>query len=520
MIACPGCGANLRFDIQSQQMKCTYCGESYDPARFAGMTKDAESSRYYDAYVFNCSGCGAELITADETDATGYCPYCGGTSILFDRLRKVKMPSGIIPFRLTKEECRKAYGKAARRAIFTPARYKRPKLVDSFRGIYMPFWSYTVKQKGKASVRADGKTYSDSDYIYTPNYDIEGELDMSYTGYAHDASKAFDDEISECVAPFDTADRKPFSPAYLSGFYADAADVPARQYEEMARAACEQRTAEELLKTASVQICASQNQLRPQDAAHVSIPSEVSGSELVYYPVWFMSYREKNRITYAAVNGQTGKVVADFPVSPLRFLLAALLLAALLFLGLNVLFTFKPGLALGITTLLLILGVWVSGSSFSPNRPERSARGKPSFKDLLPFLFLGLFTGIVLFVFIRSLSTGETVVAIFTGMLSLLLVPMFVMGARHDLVLRFRDNADRHAAFQVPGWVKWAAGIAAVFALIILVVNPVYNLWFYIPAFLEAALLFLVFFQCFRFQLSLAMRRPPQFSKKGGDDLA
>ena len=34
MIACPGCGAGLRFDIPSQKMKCEYCGEFLDPDLF------------------------------------------------------------------------------------------------------------------------------------------------------------------------------------------------------------------------------------------------------------------------------------------------------------------------------------------------------------------------------------------------------------------------------------------------------------------------------------------------------
>ena len=50
MIACPGCGANLTFDISSQQMKCGYCGNIYDPYRFDNMEKDADDLRNADSY--------------------------------------------------------------------------------------------------------------------------------------------------------------------------------------------------------------------------------------------------------------------------------------------------------------------------------------------------------------------------------------------------------------------------------------------------------------------------------------
>lgn len=40
-----------------------------------------------------------------------------------------------------------------------------------------------------------------------------------------DASSLFPDDLSSKVAPFDSADMKPFSMGYLSGFYADLPDV-------------------------------------------------------------------------------------------------------------------------------------------------------------------------------------------------------------------------------------------------------------------------------------------------------
>ena len=31
MLACPNCGANLRFDPESQRLKCDFCGGDFDP---------------------------------------------------------------------------------------------------------------------------------------------------------------------------------------------------------------------------------------------------------------------------------------------------------------------------------------------------------------------------------------------------------------------------------------------------------------------------------------------------------
>ena len=41
MIACPSCGANLKFDAKTQRMLCEFCGSDFDPGQF-DVTADAE----------------------------------------------------------------------------------------------------------------------------------------------------------------------------------------------------------------------------------------------------------------------------------------------------------------------------------------------------------------------------------------------------------------------------------------------------------------------------------------------
>lgn len=506
MIACPGCGANLRFDIATQQMKCSYCGTQYDPQLFANMEKDAQhegasagrkrfcprcgsrlgydaktdrmicvccGGQYapgggaakpggvFDAWVYSCPQCGAELLTTDKTDAAAFCPYCGGSSIMLDKIRQEQAPDYVIPFRITKEECKRAYRKAARRAIFTPAKYKRPELVDGFRGIYMPYWSYEVEQKGTAKIKATGSTKRDGDYLVTENYDIEGEVDVSYDGYAHDASKAFDDEISECLAPFETAGRMPFSPGYLSGFYVDVADERSSKYRRDAEAYFEDLTARKLLADKGILAAASARSVRPGGISEVSIPTRLKKVDKVFYPVWFMSYRDRDRITYATVNGQTGKVVADFPVSPLRFLIGALLIAAAVFALLSFVLTLKPTWALVVTNILLTIGMIVC-----------------------------------------TRRIGK-------------------LKAKYGVAEKWIRNRRKNTGINAAKTVSVTLTILCIFAsFIILVINPPYNAVFYIACFVEAGILFFMIVRSFGYQLSLAQRKPPQFNKKGGDDRA
>ena len=88
MIHCPGCGAGLRFDIASQMMVCSACDGRYDPDSTRITDKEAQGQPMFDAYVFTCPSCGGELLTTDENDAVGFCPFCGGASMLFDRIHR------------------------------------------------------------------------------------------------------------------------------------------------------------------------------------------------------------------------------------------------------------------------------------------------------------------------------------------------------------------------------------------------------------------------------------------------
>lgn len=86
--------------------------------------------------------------------------------------------------------------------------------------------------------------------IYTDHYDITGDVDCYYKGLSYDASSSFDDGISEIIAPYDVKNMKEFTPSFLSGFYADTADVAADVYRMDAEAIAVDETYKHIKKTA------------------------------------------------------------------------------------------------------------------------------------------------------------------------------------------------------------------------------------------------------------------------------
>lgn len=66
-----------------------------------------------------------------------------------------KSTNYIIPFQKTKEQCKEAYARRMKHSIFAPKELRDPSYIDSFRGIYMPYWAFYISQKGSLSL--DGK---------------------------------------------------------------------------------------------------------------------------------------------------------------------------------------------------------------------------------------------------------------------------------------------------------------------------------------------------------------------------
>ena len=551
MVHCPSCGAGLRFEIETQSMICDYCQSHFDPQTITDNTSnDAKTENNFESYAYICPDCGAELVTNDKRDAIGFCPYCGGASMLFDKIRRDWKPDCIIPFSVTKEQCKEAYVREVKRHPLVSRKYRKPELIESFRGIYMPYWSYKAALKGKFSISAETvKTGLVMGNVTTKSYTLEGDVSTDLNGYTHDASIAFDDHLSEKLAPYDTDRQKPFNPSFLCGFYAETGDAKVSEYNLLAR--------EELLQH-GCEVISKDPQLsgkKPRGHLHFhidesQIPLKITASQQVLYPVWFMSYRSKNKITYATVNGQTGKVGADLPLSPLRIVIASLLAAGAVFgalLGLMLLLpSIKATTTLTICSLLMLAGVFVLQNAFAQtvgkalhndiNAAYYRSKGKnkadvPSFSRMLMprYLFL-VAVAVVTAVGYAVDGTYEKTQALLMGALFILnafpLLEFHIAQAREIRKIKTLDLSTE--SLLKSGILTEAKKMLTPLFIIRLIVyaTTAFHLWL---AFMDYPSKTLYYALCgcvmiemiamciphIRFQIEIAKRRPPQFNKKG-----
>ncbi len=343
MYDCPNCGGNLRFDISLQKLHCDYCGTDLDPYSYE-KKKDAVESQVFETTVYTCPQCGGEIMTTNVS-ATGFCTYCGASTILDSRIRNEKRPARIIPFQKTKEDCKKSFAAMMRRSLYAPKELKSSEYLENFRGIYIPYWMYDFKINQIKGMRGSTSARH-GDYIVTKHYSLNCDMDTSYNGVSFDASSSLDDSLSESIAPFDANGAKDFTPSFLCGFYADTADVPANTYKGDALSLI----AEDVVDRAKSQIFPGRGAVTPSDPERVLRYSS-SKPACAMFPVWFLTYRHKDRVAYAVMNGQTGKISSDLPIVEGKYLAGSFIFAVPLFFLFNAVLTVTAPTALLLTMI-------------------------------------------------------------------------------------------------------------------------------------------------------------------------
>ena len=342
---CPNCGANLEFRAETQDFGCAYCGSDFTkeqieqiypkqeehPLDVEEPVKTEEEIRLEQEFeavnsLYNCPSCGASIITDENTSATT-CFYCHSPVILTGRLSGQFRPSKIIPFKTTRENAVANFKAWCGNKKFVPKDFKSDATIDKMQGIYIPFWLADCRVNGQMiAVCKQSSSVKSGDYIttHTKEFAVVREGSMIYEGIPADGSSKANDELMESIEPFDYSELEDFSMSYLSGHAAEKFDITKEQVYPRIQKRAADDAAEQFRSTikgySSVNVT-TQN---------MNIPSV--NWKYMLLPVWFVSYKFKDKMYYFAMNGQTGKYGGNLPFDSLKAKLLAGGLGAALFL--------------------------------------------------------------------------------------------------------------------------------------------------------------------------------------------
>lgn len=317
---CPNCDAGLVFDAEKQTFVCEFCISSFteeelsktDSAERAAREEkeNKEFSEQINEYV--CQSCGAEVIV-DKSTVADFCYYCHNPVVLSGKMSGAFKPSKIVPFRFDKDEAKATFLRYAKKKWFVPRDYFSGEHSDKIKGVYYPFWvtdadSYTNYHATGTKVR----TWRQGDYKYTETsrFDVRRAGKIHFEDITTSAISEEDKAMLEGVLPYPMNEHVDFSIPYLQGFTAKKRDIDREAISGEIREKMENYSKDLINDTARGYTALL------GETADLNILS--SHWEYTLMPIWILTYKRKNKNYNYAMNGATGKIYGELPVSFLK----------------------------------------------------------------------------------------------------------------------------------------------------------------------------------------------------------
>ncbi len=323
---CPACGC----PVEPGDRFCPACGTPHGGAT-AVPPSTAEAEEPAQTH-FRCESCGSEVAT-DPDQRSYVCPFCDSTYVVeFSPERSGRQrPEFVIGFAVTPEQAQQKFTQWLRsNRWFRPGDLIRATIAGKLKGVYLPFWAFSMLAESEWSASIGEYWYRTETYTTrdskgntvtrtrrvreTEWWPLSGRHARYYSGYLVSGSRGLPQRDAERIKPFHLPALKRYQPYYLAGWLSEEYSVE----RDDAFEACKQ----EFHRQEQSNVAA----FMPGDT-HRSLQvrtrfSKVN-SDLCLLPVYVLTYRHRDKLYRFLVNGQTGHCVGDKPLSWAKIALAA-----------------------------------------------------------------------------------------------------------------------------------------------------------------------------------------------------
>jgi hypothetical protein len=205
---------------------------------------------------------------------------------------------------------------------FRPGDLASQAVADKQRGVYLPFWSFSMLAQSSWSATIGEYWYRTETYTTrdskgrlvtrtrqvreTEWWPLSGRHHHYYSGFLISGSHGLPQQQAQRIMPFNLPALKRYEPYFLAGWL------------------CEEYT---ILRDDALQASRQEFQRREQQNIAAFLPGDTHrgldvqtqfsqiSSDLCLLPVYLLSYRYGNKLHRFLVNGQTGQCAGDKPLS-------------------------------------------------------------------------------------------------------------------------------------------------------------------------------------------------------------
>ena len=292
-----------REHLDEDDLFCPSCGHEAPPS---GKDQEQEPAGRIQVHRFECTGCGATLTWELEVQGLR-CAFCGREALEERATVQVTPPRLIVPFQIDRTRAWPIFCESISRGFFRPKNLLRELTVKEMRGVYLPFWAFSV----------ECHLYWTADSNFTPPgakaewAPCFGEHTARYTHRLIPASGALLPYEIGKLGDWTLDQTLPYTPELLREVPAEAFSLTRKRARALAFAGFEQQVRADC--TPKVPGTRKRN---------LKVNPLYTGAEAwpVLVPVWILAYEYRSRRYRFLINGQTGKVEGTAPVSPWKVL--------------------------------------------------------------------------------------------------------------------------------------------------------------------------------------------------------
>lgn len=254
-----------------------------------------------------CRGCGG-AVASKPGASMPRCLFCGADALEPFEPEAVEQPEGWVPFAVDDPAAQAAFRKFAGSSFWYPGDLRNARL--ELRRLLLPAWSWS----GRLETHWTGLAAAGSASGKRP---VGGAEVARFEQVLVPASKSLRQVELRALGAYDEAAMRAWS---------DEPDAP-REVSELTRTVARGRAVDEMTERHRAALAKSQGVSRLRAS---SVDSELAGRP-VCVPVWIGAYRYGDRVYRVLVNGQSGELHGEAPISWWR--VAGAVLATALLLG-------------------------------------------------------------------------------------------------------------------------------------------------------------------------------------------
>lgn len=331
---CPSCGAQLQYNAEKEAMACNHCG--YTEKLVLGKDRVEEidwaqartdSKHTVERRIFSCQRCGAKTTVNYDTP-TITCGFCGSTNVNPEATKtRLFEPQGIVPFKISRTQATESFKKWVGQSIWAPNDLKNLALVDTLHGMYIPFWTYDVQTYSEWQGEA-GTYYYVNEQYRDQNGNVQSRqvrhTRWTYRNGTHEqffddvlilASRQLPQQTIQKVYPYLLENVVNYEPRVMLGWESEVYKIDPQEGFSVAKKMVDDRiesACADLLSDDTYRNLDVQTEYRDQTFKHLVLP------------LWICAYQYNGKTYQFLINGQTGSISGNRPVSIWKIILAVL----------------------------------------------------------------------------------------------------------------------------------------------------------------------------------------------------